>query len=573
MNFAKDYFDKLKENLDKLNPEEIEKVVDILVNAWKNNKQIFIIGNGGSAAVASHLACDLAKGTLKKMHDPVEKRFRVISLTDNTPLLTALANDVGYENVFAQQLNNLMERGDILIAVSGSGNSENILRAIKVAQDKKAIVLGFFGSDGGKAKDLVDHHIIYEETHYGRIEDSHSIFSHLISSWIKEKLKNIKGSGNFFKEETNSGELKKKILITGGAGFIGSHTADFLSSKGYSIKILDNLEPPVHNGKWPDYIENKGYELIKGDINNKQVLTEAIRGIDYIFHFAAYQDQMPDFSKFFTANTVSSALIFEIIHENNFPVKKIIYASSQFVYGDGIYISEDGEEFFPELRTEEQLKNGLWEIRDDKGKVAEFVPFRENQKPHPTNCYGLSKIASENMIMQLGKTYNIPVSILRYSIVQGARQSPMNIYSGALRIFVIQALSGRPITVTEDGNQLRDFVNISDVIRANALMIEDKRTDFGIYNIGGGKGYKIKDFAETVKKITQSDSEILIDGRFRRTDTRNAVSDISKLRELRWEPIYNPEKSIKDYVEWIKQENFNIEAIAKNVNEAHRKLI
>ncbi|VVB83565.1 ADP-L-glycero-D-manno-heptose-6-epimerase [uncultured archaeon] len=363
------------------------------------------------------------------------------------------------------------------------------------------------------------------------------------------------------------------VLITGGAGFIGSHTADLLKKKGYKIKIMDDLSPPVHNGEWPDYVQGKGYELIKGSVTDKKQLIEAMKGVDYIIHLAAYQDQMPDFSRFFMVNTVSLSLIFEIILEYKLSVKKIVYSSSQFVYGDGIYISEDGQEFFPELRSEEQLKNKGWEVTDIKGRSAKFVPFRENQKINPTNSYGLSKMASEAMALRLGRTYNIPVSILRYSIVQGARQSPRNIYSGALRIFVTQALAGKPITVTEDGNQLRDFVNVEDVARANILMIESSKTDFEIFNVGGGKGYSIKEFAIMVKEITKSDSEILIDGRFRRTDTRNAVSDIFKLKSIGWLPINTPEKSIKDYVNWIKEEGFDVEKIVENIDRGHRRLV
>jgi D-sedoheptulose 7-phosphate isomerase len=201
MNFAKEYIEKLKEGLDKLDVETIEKIVDTLLIAMKNKKQIFIMGNGGSAAIASHLACDLGKGTLQRIYDPSEERFRVMSLTDNTPLITALANDVGYDNIFSQQLNNLITRGDVLIVISGSGNSENVVRAVKLAQDYKAIVIGLLGSDGGKIKELTDYCLIYEEKHYGRIEDSGSILCHLICSWIKEKIKQVKG-GEFFKEVT-----------------------------------------------------------------------------------------------------------------------------------------------------------------------------------------------------------------------------------------------------------------------------------------------------------------------------------------------------------------------------------
>ena len=349
----------------------------------------------------------------------------------------------------------------------------------------------------------------------------------------------------------------------GGAGFIGSHTADLLAKEGYTIKILDNLDPLVHTKDWPEYVKNKNYELIRGDVKDKKILFEALKDVDYVFHLAAYIDQLPDFSKFFEVNTVSTALLYELILEYKLPVKKIVYASSQFVYGDGIYLDEEEKEFYPELRSLEQFKRKEWDILDKTGRKAKFIPFREEQEVNPTNSYGLSKIASENLALRLGRTYNIPTTIVRYSIVQGPRQSPRNIYSGALRIFVTQALAGEPITVYEDGKQLRDFVNVEDVAKANQLLLENPRTDFQIYNVGGGKGYSVLEFAEMIKKITGTSSEIKIEG-FRKTDTRNAVSNIDKIRALGWEPLNTIEKSIKDYVKWIKEEKFDLSYVKES---------
>ncbi|MDO8460548.1 MAG: NAD-dependent epimerase/dehydratase family protein [Nanoarchaeota archaeon] len=366
--------------------------------------------------------------------------------------------------------------------------------------------------------------------------------------------------------------MKGTVLITGAAGFIGSHTADLLAKKGYKIKILDFLAPPVHIGEWPNYVNNKGYTLIKGDVRNKKDFAEALNGVDYVIHLAAYQDQLPDFSTFFETNTVSTSLIYEIILENKLPIKKVVYSSSQFVYGDGEYISSKGELFFPELRSLQQLKEKRWEVLDKYNEIAKFQPFKEDQKVNPTNSYGLSKISSEMLALRLGKTYNIPTSIVRYSIVQGPRQSPRNIYSGALRIFVTQALAGEPLTVYEDGNQLRDFVNVEDVVKANALMLEDERTNFEVFNVGGGKGYSVLDFAHMVKKISNSNSQILVNGEFRRTDTRNAISDITKLKSLGWSPSQTPEKSIKDYIDWIKSEKFDVAHIVKNSRAELKKL-
>lgn len=349
----------------------------------------------------------------------------------------------------------------------------------------------------------------------------------------------------------------ERILITGGAGFIGSHTADALAIKGYKIRILDNLGKPVHKNKWPNYVRGKGYELINGDVREKTSWLKALKGVSYVFHLAAYQDQRPDFSKFFHVNTVSAALLYELAVGLKLPIKKIILASSQFVYGDGRYQCSHKplSFFYPELRLLKQFEKGEWNIFCSHGKPARSLSFKEDQPVNPTNSYGLSKIALENLAFRLGKTYNIPTVILRYSIVQGSRQSPFNLYSGALRIFVTQALAGKPIIINEDGYQLRDFVNIKDAAAVNLLALKNSQADFQIFNVGGGRGYRVLDFAKLVKKISGSSSPILTRGDFRRTDTRHAVSDISKLKKLGWQPKFTPEDAIKDYISWYK-ENF-----------------
>lgn len=353
--------------------------------------------------------------------------------------------------------------------------------------------------------------------------------------------------------------MKQRILITGGAGFIGSHTADAFKKAGFQVRILDALLPPVHKKNWPKYIKNKGFELIRGDVREKKVWERALRNVSFVYHLAAYQDQRLDFSTFFTTNTVSTALLYEVIVEKNFPIKKIILASSQFVYGDGKYhCMHSGKKitFYPELRSFAQLKKGDWNIKCPHGKAAKAIPFKEDQGVTPTNSYGLSKKALEDLAFRLGKTYGIPTVAMRYSIVQGSRQSPRNLYSGALRIFVSQALAGLPITVYEDGSETRDFINIHDVVRANLLVLRSSRANFQILNVGGGTAYKVMDFAKEVKKMTGSNSPIVVGG-FRRTDTRHAVSDISKLKELGWTPKYTTRDSLLEYIDWFRSEGFD----------------
>jgi dTDP-L-rhamnose 4-epimerase len=229
-----------------------------------------------------------------------------------------------------------------------------------------------------------------------------------------------------------------------------------------------------------------------------------------------------------------------------------VTASSQFVYGDGIYrCAHSGKPFQPELRGLVALEAGEFELRCPHGRQARFAPFKEDQPLTPTNSYGLSKEAIERLSLRLGKTYGIPTTILRYSIVQGPRQSPLNLYSGALRIFITQALAGKPITVYEDGRQLRDFVNIEDVVAANLAVLRNTDARFEIFNVGGGRGYSVLGFAKAVKRLVCSRSPIVVAG-FRRTDTRHAVSDISKLRRLGWQPRNRIEKSIQDYLDWYR---------------------
>jgi len=183
--FINEYLFEVTKCLISLDKSKIEEVINVLVEAYKKNKKVFILGNGGSASTASHMACDLGKGTLQRVYDNTEKRFRVISLTDNVALMTALANDLGFDDIFIQQLRNLVEKGDVVIAISGSGNSPNVIKAVEYAKSSGAVTIGFLGfKTGGKLGDMVDYSIIVDSDHYGPIEDIQLVLNHLIASWI-----------------------------------------------------------------------------------------------------------------------------------------------------------------------------------------------------------------------------------------------------------------------------------------------------------------------------------------------------------------------------------------------------
>ncbi len=343
----------------------------------------------------------------------------------------------------------------------------------------------------------------------------------------------------------------EKVLVTGGAGFIGSHTVDRLLKIGYDVRILDNLQKPVHLKGKPSYIPNE-VEFILGDVRDRDTIEKALENVDYVFHLAAYQDYLPDFSTFFHVNSVSTALIYEIAVAKNLPIKKIIIASSQFVNGEGIYKDSSGNFVYPKRRSNEQLEKGEWDFKDSAGNKLEYVWTPESYAC-PPNQYAISKYSQELMALNFGERYNIPSVAMRYSIVQGSRQSFYNMYSGACRIFSLSYYFDKAPTVYEDGMMMRDFVNVHDVVDANILVMQDERANYNAYNVGGGKAYTVKGFAEIVAKEFGKESiKPNITGEYRFGDTRNACSDIAKLKSLGWSPLRNAEDSVKEYIDYLK---------------------
>jgi len=340
------------------------------------------------------------------------------------------------------------------------------------------------------------------------------------------------------------------VLVTGGAGFIGSHTVDALIGKGYSVRVLDNLQKPVHLKGIPRYI-NPRADYLWGDVRNRDDFERALENVDAVYHFAAYQDYLPDFSTFFHVNSVGTAMLYEIIVEKKLPVKKIIVASSQFVQGEGIYKSTNGKLFYPKHRTNLQLKNGDWNFREDNGVELDWQ-WTDETYASPPNQYAMSKYSQELMALSFGERYNIPSVAMRYSIVQGPRQSFYNAYSGACRIFSLSYFFGKAPTIYEDGLMCRDFINIDDAVNANLLVLEDENANNQVYCVGGGKAYTINEFAAEVSKAySKEDLLPIISGKYRFGDTRHACSSIKKLQSLGWQPKKTIVESIAEYKEYL----------------------
>ena len=344
-----------------------------------------------------------------------------------------------------------------------------------------------------------------------------------------------------------------KVLITGGAGFIGSHTADALLARGYSVRVLDRLETPVHpNHEVPRYLDPR-VELMIGDVRDEALLLQALRDCDVVYHLAAFQDYLPTFSKFFDVNVTSTALIYELLVREKLPVKKVIVASSQAALGEGLYLDTNGKACLPDIRSDAQLAAGEWECRPPAGFLGPLKSqLTDETIANPQNQYGLSKIAEERLAIFLGRRYDIPSVAMRYSIVQGPRQSFYNAYSGACRVFSLAFHQGQDPVIYEDGQQVRDFVNIKDVVDANLLVLDDERANYEMFNVGGGKAITVSEFAATVARVFgRNDFEPVASGKYRFGDTRHIFSDIRKLQRLGWNPTRSTTESVEAYKGWL----------------------
>lgn len=341
-----------------------------------------------------------------------------------------------------------------------------------------------------------------------------------------------------------------RILVTGGAGFIGSHTCDRLVELGHDVLVLDALTAPVHRGGKPSN-HTPGVDLYIGDVRNRDLLANLLRRVDAVYHFAAYQDYLPDFAKFTDVNVTSTALLYEIIVAEGLDLRRVVVASSQAAMGEGLYACPEHGEQTPDMRPESALKQSRWDLPCAVcGGPLEMLLTPE-RVANPQNAYGMSKHAEEVVAVNLGRRYGIPTAALRYSIVQGPRQSVYNAYSGACRIFCLHYLLGSAPTLYEDGQAVRDYVNIHDVVDANVLVLSDDRAAGRVFNVGGGTGYTTRQFADVVRRQYGSAAAGRISGEYRFGDTRHILSDIDALKQLGWAPKRTPADSVAEYAAWL----------------------
>ena len=341
------------------------------------------------------------------------------------------------------------------------------------------------------------------------------------------------------------------ILITGGAGFIGSHLAVRLVREGYRVKVIDSLAEQVHGQTgWPPYLP-ESVEKVHGDIRNFGQVREALQGVDAVFHFAAavgVGQSMYKINHYTDVNNRGTAVLLESLTKQ--PVKKLIIASSMSVYGEGCYRDSRGNIRCPAERNSDMLRAGLFELYHDQEELQP-MPTPENKALSPSSIYALSKFDQERMGLMIGAAYAIPTTALRFFNIYGPYQSLSNPYTGVLAIFSSRLLNGRPPLIFEDGRQRRDFVSVHDVCEACLLALESDQSDGEVFNIGSGNNYSIAEIAAKVADVLACpDVPPQITGEYRVGDVRHCFADIGKARDLLG---YRPRVSLADGLEELAQ--------------------
>ena len=355
--------------------------------------------------------------------------------------------------------------------------------------------------------------------------------------------------------------MSKRVLITGGAGFIGSHLVDFLFEKRHDIIVFDNLEEQVHEKTdQPPHYLNKNIKFIKGNVIDYENLYSVIKDVDIVFHLASavgVSQSMYQISKYIEYNTAGTANLLDILVNKEHNVKKVIVASSNTIYCEGAYKCESCGYRYPKFREKKDLENKIWELKCKScGRQLIPIPTNEEKPLNPTSIYAMSKKHQEKMSLLIGKTYGIDITALRLFLGYGSRQALSNPYTGVLAIFCSNLLCGNPPIIFEDGLQTRDFVNVKDICQALILSMQKPQAKGKVFNVGTGIPVSIKKIAETlIQKINPEVKPIIIN-KFRVGDVRHCYSDISKIKnELGYKPKISIEDGIEELIQWVKSKD------------------
>ena len=369
------------------------------------------------------------------------------------------------------------------------------------------------------------------------------------------------------------------ILITGGAGFIGSNLTKKLVEKGFKVTVLDNLSKQIHGENQNSTLYSSIKDIatfIQGDVCNKLDWQKALKNQDAVIHLAAETgtgQSMYEISRYNEVNILGTTHLLDILANENHSVKKIIIASSRSIYGEGKYMCENHGVAYPNQRLDVDMAKGEFNLICNKcNEPLQLLATDEVSKIHPSSIYGITKQQQEQMILLMGKTLNIPAVALRYQNVYGPGQSLSNPYTGILSIFSTRLLNGNDIDIYEDGQESRDFIFIDDVVSATILALEKKEANNQIFNVGSGVATSVSEVAELLKSLYNSDVKISVSGKYRFGDIRHNYADLSKIENvLGFSPKFDFLSGITLFVNWVKTQEVMEDKYEISIQELKNK--
>lgn len=378
---------------------------------------------------------------------------------------------------------------------------------------------------------------------------------------LKCQSSNVKGPASPAGRQKSKINMKfKKILITGGAGFIGSHLTDHLINEGNQVRIMDSLHPQIHpDSQLPPYL-NKNAEFVKGDVTNREDWKKALEGVDGVVHFAAavgVGQSMYEVERYVKVNSLGTSIFLDILANETHTVKKMLIAGSMTAIGEGIYRCKIcNSTLQPSIRKVKNLEKGLWEpLCPTCHSSLTAVPTDETALLKSPSIYAITKKNQEEQVLSIGKNYGIPAVSLRFFNVFGPRQSLSNPYTGVTAIFLSRVKNNQPPVINEDGLQSRDFVSVFDVVSACHLALTKDKANYEIFHVGSGIPTSILEVAHMTIALTNSTVKPEITRKFRKSDVRHCFADTSKIQKvLGWKAQKTFEQGMKDLYDWAKDE-------------------
>lgn len=365
---------------------------------------------------------------------------------------------------------------------------------------------------------------------------------------------------------------QRSVLVTGGAGFVGSHLVDALLARGDRVRILDNLDPQVHGPerKKPAWLAGDA-EFVLGDMRDPDAVARSLRGVDVVYHLAAavgVGQSMYQIADYTATNTLGTAYLLQALVDQKKELERLVVASSMSIYGEGRYARADGREPRVNRRSVEQLYQHDWELRDADGVPLAPMPTDEEKVLDPTSIYALNKADQERMVLQVGAAYGIPSVALRFFNIFGPRQALSNPYTGVVAIFSARLLNGNAPLIFEDGEQSRDFVSVHDIVRALLLSGEAEGAVGGAFNIGSGRAVSVREVASTLARVLGVEVEPEITGRYRVGDIRHCFADISRARAaFGYAPTVSLEEGMKELVVWLQEQEKPEDGVGRHAAE------